>query len=48
MLTCTWEELDCWVEVIRVTKGSHAKVDNSTHALSVLWNNLQKTVLRIL
>lgn len=48
MLTCTWEELDCWVDVIRATKGSHAEVGCSTHTLPVLWNNLQKTVLVIL
>jgi len=48
MLTCTREELDCWVDVIRANKGSHAEVDYSTHTLSVLWNNLQKTILGIL
>jgi len=39
------EELDCWVDVIRATK---AEVDYSTHTLSVLRNNLQKTALGIL
>jgi len=48
MLTFTWEELDCWVDVIRATRGSHTEVDYSTHTLSVLWNNLQKIVLGIL
>lgn len=35
MLTCTREELECWVDMIRATKGSHAKVDYSTYTLSV-------------
>jgi hypothetical protein len=42
--TCTGVELDYCLDMIRITGwGSYAQTDYSTHTLSELGNNLQKT-----
>jgi len=43
MSTCKGVELDYCLDMIRITGGSHAQRDYSTHTLSELSNNLQKT-----
>jgi hypothetical protein len=41
--TCMGVELDYCLDMFRITGGSQAQTDYSTHTLSELRNNLQKT-----
>ena len=41
--TCTGVELVYCIDMFRITGGSHAQTDYSTHTLSELSNNLKKT-----